>query len=69
MKICPKCGCSKFHVTQHVTQTVKVDGEGNFLKELTPCDEVTHATDDDDIWTCAQCGYDAIGYEFNCKEN
>lgn len=65
MKVCPKCGCQEFHVTQHVTQTVKVDGEGHFIKELTSCDEITHAADDDDIWTCAGCGYDAAGSEFN----
>lgn len=65
MKVCPKCGCREFHVTQHVTQTVKVDGEGHFIKELTSCDEITHAADDDDIWTCAGCGYDAAGSEFN----
>lgn len=65
MKVCPKCGCREFHVTQHVTQTVKVDGEGYFIKELTSCDEITHAADDDDIWTCAGCGYDAAGSEFN----
>lgn len=65
MKVCPKCGCREFHVTQHVTQTVKVDGEGHFIKELTSCDEITHAADDDDIWTCAGCGYDAEGSEFN----
>lgn len=64
MKVCPKCGCREFHVTQHVTQTVKVDGEGHFIKELTSCDEITHAADDDDIWTCAGCGYDAAGSEF-----
>lgn len=68
MKRCPICGGEKFDVTYHVTQTVQVDGEGNFLKELTSCDEVTHRADDDDIWTCAGCGHDGPGREFNVQE-
>lgn len=69
MKRCPKCGCSTFIVSQHVVQTVKVDGNGNFMSEVTSCDEVTHAADDDDIWQCSHCGFDAAGREFNVEEN
>lgn len=65
MKVCPKCGFREFYVTQHVTQTIKVDGDGYFLKEMTSCDEITHAADDDDMWTCVNCGYNAAGSEFN----
>lgn len=68
MKRCPKCGNGKFHVTYHVTQTVEVDGNGNFLKEVSSCDEVTHVADDDDIWDCEKCGYSAAGKEFNVQE-
>lgn len=64
MKICPKCGGQVFIVTQHVTQTVKVDGEGYFISEVSSCDEVTHAPDNDDIWQCEKCGFDAAGSEF-----
>lgn len=67
MKRCPKCGGTKFNVTYHVTQTVQVDGDGSFIKELTSCDEVTHKADDGDLWTCADCGYEAPGNEFNVK--
>lgn len=67
MKICPKCGGRKFIITQHVTQTILVDGDGSFIKELSSCDEVTHAADDDDLWACSQCGYKAAGHEFNKK--
>lgn len=65
MKRCPKCGCEKFIVTQHVAQTVIVDGNGNFISEQSSCDEVLHAADDNDIWVCENCGYDAAGAEFN----
>lgn len=68
MKICPKCGCTEFIVSQHVVQTVKVDANGSFIDEISSCDEVTHRADDEDIWTCAKCGYDAAGTEFNVKE-
>lgn len=49
MKKCPRCGCQEFIVMQHVTQTIKVDGNGCFLEQVSSCDEVTHAADDGDI--------------------
>ena len=61
MKKCPKCGGNVFIVTQHITQTVKVDGDGQFLEEVTSCDEITHRADDDDLWTCDKCGHEATG--------
>ena len=68
-KQCPKCGYSVFGVTAHVTQDWLVDGDGDFLKSTNECVEVTHQPDDEDIWTCANCGYEAAGKEFNIKEN
>ena len=68
MKKCPKCGGTKFLVTAHVTQDWYVDENGNFLEVVKDCDQVTHAPDDDDIWVCAACDYDAAGAEFNVKE-
>lgn len=65
MKKCPKCGCEQFIVSQHVTQTVLVDGNGMFLKELLSCDEVTHSADDVDLWECNSCGLEAAGAAFN----
>ena len=65
MKICPKCGNTKFAVTAHFTQSWIVDENGNYIKTLQECEEVTHKPDDDDIWTCSQCGYDAAGIKFN----
>lgn len=67
MKICPKCGHSQFIVTQHVTQSVLVDGNGEFIKEISACDQVTHSADNDDLWTCAKCLYYAAGSEFDKK--
>lgn len=63
-KTCPRCGSHAFLVTAHVTQDWKVDGNGNFISCLADCVEVTHVPDDEDIWVCAQCGYDAAGSEF-----
>lgn len=64
MKICPRCRCREFLVTWHVAQTERVDSDGDFIEEVTSCDEVLHKADDDDIWTCAGCEYDAPGSEF-----
>lgn len=64
-KVCPYCGCQRFYVTAHVTQDWIVDGNGTFEKCTTDCGEVTHKPDDEDLWQCADCGYDAAGAEFN----
>lgn len=64
MKKCPKCGGIKFRATAHVTQDWEVDRNGNFVKSLNDCVEVTHFPDNDDIWDCANCGYSAAGIEF-----
>lgn len=65
MKTCPKCGCTKFSVTPHVTQDWLVDGNGNFISCTNQCVEVTHKPDDEDIWTCMKCGFSDSGSKFN----
>lgn len=65
MKKCPKCGCRSFIVTAHVTQTWLEDENGNFIKRIHECEEVTHRPDDDDMWECSHCGHNASGAEFN----
>ena len=64
-KRCPKCGCETFEVTAHVTQDWTVDANGEFLRCNNDCDMVTHFPDDEDMWTCTCCGYEAAGEEFN----
>lgn len=66
VKRCPKCKATHFLVTAHVTQDWEVDENGNVLNISADCTEVTHEPNDDDVWTCAECGYDAAGSEFNC---
>ena len=68
MKRCPKCGCTKFLVTAHVTQDWYVDENGDFLEVVTECDQVVHQPDDEDIWICTACDFDAPGKEFNVPE-
>lgn len=58
--ICPKCGCKRFLVTAHVSQGWMVDETGDFIACTAECDEVIHRPDDDDIWTCDNCGTEAI---------
>ena len=60
MKVCPKCGGTKFLVTAHVTQDWVVDENGNFLECIDECSEVTHHPGDDDLWHCVNCGYNAL---------
>lgn len=64
-KRCPKCNGKRFLVTVHVTQTWLVDEDDEFIDRVTDCDEVTHRADDDDMWCCDKCGYEAVGREFN----
>lgn len=65
---CPVCGAGRFHVTAHVTQDWLVDEKGSFLETVSSCEEITHNPDGDDLWTCAVCGYEASGKEFETKE-
>ena len=68
MKKCPKCGCKEFYVSAHVIQDWLVDSNGDFIRTENECATVAHFPEDDDIWQCADCGYDAEGSEFNLKE-
>ena len=70
MKKCPNCGSEEFLVTAHVTQDWLVDKHGEFMQVENECVEVTHQPKDDDIWQCADCGYNAEGekFETNYKE-
>lgn len=66
--ICPRCGGTHFEVTAHVTQDWIVDSNGEFEKCTQECVEVTHRPNDEDIWNCVHCGYNAAGSEFLEKE-
>lgn len=68
MKVCPKCGGKKFVVTAHVTEDWLVDEEGNWLDTRSSCNDVTHNPDNNDIWVCDACGYEAAGSDFEMKE-
>lgn len=58
--ICPNCGGKEFLTTAHVTQTWKVDEDGDFIEAVSDCDEVTHGPDDGNIWTCVKCGAEGV---------
>lgn len=68
MKRCPECGGSIFVVTAHVTQDWVVDELGDFLDGLNHCVDIVHRPDDDDMWECRGCGYEAIGRAFNVEQ-
>lgn len=58
--ICLKCGNeSEFLTVAHVSQTWKVDAEGNWIKTVSDCDEIVAPPDNGNSWTCAKCGEEA----------
>ena len=67
MKICPKCGNKTFIVTAHIVQEWKVDENGEFMEVTQDCICVSHHPDNEDIWICEKCGYDAAGEKFESK--
>lgn len=68
-KYCPKCGCGRFYVTAIVAQRWMMDSDGDVMDVVTDCEEVSHKPNDTDIWQCADCGYRAVGEEFNTDDN
>ena len=67
MKRCPNCGNKQFIAIGHVAEQWLVDEYGS-CEQVISCIEVVHEPDDDDIWECSECGYEAVGREFNMKE-
>jgi hypothetical protein len=57
---CPKDSRHlRFLTTAHVMEEWKVDEHGNFL-EKTETLQVDHGPDLGNLWTCAECGEEAI---------
>ena len=61
---CPKCGGNIFTSIAHVTQEWMLDGHGNFMESISNCIDVTHKPDDEDLWECLDCNYNAAGSDF-----
>ena len=68
MKKCPKCGCERFYVTAHVVEEWIVDANGHQIETTGPALEVLRLPDNEDIWICAECGYDDEGSAFEKEE-
>lgn len=66
-KKCPKCGNETFIARAHVVQLWEVDRNGDYLKVIEECDTVAHFPDNDDLWTCSSCGYEASGDKFEAN--
>ena len=64
MRICPKCGGKQFVTTGHVVQKWLVDECGLCTNVLDDCICVTYYPDNQNVWTCFSCGYEAAGQEF-----
>lgn len=63
MKRCPKCGSAKLLTTAHVVQEYWMDGD-QYDQTIEDCIEVAHYPDNEDLWSCRNCGYEAAGIEF-----
>ena len=50
----------RFEVSAHVVQDWIVDSCGNFVEEMNACTAIIHSPDENDIWTCHDCGTEAI---------
>lgn len=63
--ICPNNKEHKRFITvAHVVQSWIVDERGNFIESISN-DEVTHHPNIDNIWTCNECGAEAIVSSFS----
>lgn len=54
---CPKSTRHKhFSVTAHITQEWQVNKNGEYVKVLQDCAEITHRPDRNDLFICMTCG-------------
>ena len=58
--VCPKCGGKEFYTTAHIMEEWLVDENGNFIAVSSNCIEIDAEPDDDNIWTCKNCGEEGI---------
>ena len=61
---CPKCGGKKFSTTAHVCQDWMIDEDAEFIETISECIQVTHKPDEDNLWSCLECDYEAAGSAF-----
>ena len=58
--ICPCCGGREFITTATVTQDWRVSFGGDFLEEVSSCNDVLCEPNTDNIWSCFRCGEEAV---------
>ena len=58
--ICPCCGGREFITPATVTQDWKVSFGGDFLEEVSSCNDVLCEPNTDNIWSCFRCGGEAV---------
>lgn len=68
MRRCPRCGYNRFHAYGHVVQKWCVDECGLCDYVVNDCVTVIHEPDNQDLWQCCACGYEAAGAEFEVEE-
>lgn len=58
--ICPCCGGREFITPATVTQDWRVSFGGDFLEEVSSCNDVLCEPNTDNIWSCFRCGGEAV---------
>ena len=58
--ICPCCGGREFITTATVTQDWRASFGGDFLEEVSSCNDVLCEPNTDNIWSCFRCGEEAV---------
>ena len=61
---CPKCFDREFSVTAHVAQNWAVDEHGYYLEVIADATDTIHRPNDEDWWSCLNCGHEASGEIF-----
>lgn len=66
--VCPQCCGMKFSTTAAVSQDWYVDPCGNFMEDADSCSQVLYEPDNDNIWSCAACGEEAVMLNVDANE-
>ena len=65
LHVCPNGCATTFETSAHVMQFWRVDASGIFIEEINHHAQVSHGPDNDNSWTCMECGAEATMVQCN----
>lgn len=68
MKICPSCKGKRFIISAIVVQKWIVNECGLCIDIKDDFIDVQETAGDEDLWECYECGYRALGREFESED-